>query len=138
MKLFKIISHPYTLIICFLLIMISGENFGGFYAMYILMALPFGGVHALLAVAGILLLVINRSLNKNKVAYQACNILGLVFLIASLFYFFAADRQHYNWATFQQLVPVMSLIITAIVSFFFLVGNFSQKAGSKIFDRSPG
>ena len=126
MKWFRILSHPYTLIICFLLIMISGESFGGFYAMYILMGLPFGAIHALLAVAGILMLIVNHALKGKLFVYQLANILGCILLFASILYFFSADKQHYNWYTFHQAIPVFTLIVNAVVSVFFLTGNFIQ------------
>ena len=134
MKWFRILSHPYTLIICFLLIMISGESFGGFYAMYILMALPFGGMHALLAVAGILVLIINHSLNTNRTGYRLASVSGLFLLIASLLYFFSADKQHYNWGSFEQVVPVITMILTAVISIFFLVGNFNHKKSPEAYN----
>jgi hypothetical protein len=126
MKLFKFLSHPYTLIICFLAIMISGENFGGFYAMYILMALPFGGVHALLAFAGIIVLLGNHSIKRNKVnaAWQVINMLGVLLLFASLYYFFWADKQHYNYGSFEQPVPILTMAVTALAAACFLISNF--------------
>lgn len=134
MKWFRILSHPYTLIICYLLIMISGKSFGGFYAMYILMGLPFGAIHSLLAVTGILMLIVNYAVDRNRLVYQLANILGFIFLVASLFYFFSADTQHYNWATFHQGVPVLSLIVNAAVSVFFLTGNFILKPRLKVYN----
>ena len=41
MKKIKIITHPVTLILCFFLILISGEHLGGFYLLYILLGLLF-------------------------------------------------------------------------------------------------
>lgn len=128
MKLFRILSHPYTLIICFLLIMISGENFGGFYAMYILMALPFGGVHALLAVAGIIVLLTNHSIKSDKInsARQVINFIGVLLLFASLYYFFWADKQHYNYGSFEQTVPILTMVVTVLVAVCFLISNFMK------------
>jgi nitrate reductase gamma subunit len=132
MKLFKFLSHPYPMIICFLLIMISGENFGGFYAMYILMALPFGGMHAMLAVAGIIILIANHSVQKNKInpVKQIINLIGVLFLFGSVYYFFWADKQHYNYGSFQQTVPIATMVLAAFTAGCFLFSNF-LKAGTK-------
>jgi hypothetical protein len=132
MKLFKFLSHPYTLIVCFLLIMISGESFGGFYGLYILMALPTGGLHALLAVAGILILLINYNIQRNRMnpIRQVINLVAVLLLFGSLYYFFWADEQHYNYETFQQSVPVVTMALAAFVAVCFLIGNF-LKLGTK-------
>ena len=125
MKPFRVLSHPYTLIICFLLIIISGENWGGFYLLYILMALPFGALHALLAIAGIASLVIGyHGFQKKLSVLKILNLVGVMFLLASLFYFFWADKHHYNYGTFQETVPLLTLIITAIIAVCFLIGTF--------------
>jgi len=125
MKPFRVLSHPYTLIICFLLIIISGENWGGFYLLYILMALPFGALHALLAIAGIASLVIGyHGFQKKLSVMKILNLVGVMFLLASLFYFFWADKHHYNYGTFQETVPLLTLIITAIIAVCFLIGTF--------------
>jgi GNAT superfamily N-acetyltransferase len=122
MKFFKIISHPYTLIICFLMIMISGEHLGGFYALYILLALPFGGVHAFLAIGGIvILLVTHKKLQSKGLASVLLNYVGVLLLFLSLYYFFWADKKHYNWGTFDQTVPVLTMILTAFVAVCFLI-----------------
>ena len=65
MKTFNILTHPLLLITSFLFILISGEHLGGFYLMYILIALPHGGIHSLLALTGIVLLVCSYSKYKS-------------------------------------------------------------------------
>ena len=128
MKLFKILSHPVTLIICFLLIMISGEHVGGFYGMYILMGLPFGAVHALLAIAGIVVLLVNQALQPSRTSYlrQVINLIAVLFLFSSLYFFFHNDKEHYNYGTFEQAVPIITMAVTAFVAVCFLIGNFSR------------
>ena len=125
MKLLKLISHPYTVIICFCLIMISGEHLGGCYALYILIGLPFGAVHAWLGLAGIIALLISYYRFKNKtVMGQAINVFGVLLLFASIYYFFWADRKHYNWGSFEQAVPLISMAISALVSICFIARSF--------------
>jgi len=133
MKLFKILSHPYTLIICFSLILISGEQWGGFYAFYLLLALPYGGVHSLLALAGFFSLLVSLHWVKNHlVLQQVLNVVGLFFLISSLYYFFDNDKSHYNLGTFQEPVSLASIIITICVSICFLIGTFVTPARNKV------
>ena len=68
MKAIQVITHPVTLIISFLFILISGEHWGGFYILYLLLALPHGGLHALLGFVGIVILVIamNKKLETSR------------------------------------------------------------------------
>lgn len=125
MKIFKFISHPYTLIICFLLIMISGESFGGFYALYILLGLFYGAIHSLLALAGIIVLLVSYHRFKIKNARaQILNLAGVLLLFSSVGYFFWQDKQHYNWGSFEQTVPVVTMTITVFVATCFLINNF--------------
>jgi len=44
-----------------------------------------------------------------------------------LFFFFYNDKQHYNYGTFDQLVPQISLIIFFIVAMLFLTNNPLRK-----------
>jgi len=132
MKIFKILSHPYTLIICFSLILISGEQWGGFYAFYILIALPYGGVHALLAIAGILAVLISFHWTNNQTLKQILNIVGVFFLFTSLYYFFDNDRQHYNWGTFQEPVSLLTIIIASCVAICFLATTLITKTRKNI------
>jgi hypothetical protein len=126
MKIINIIRHPYTVVITFLFIMISGQHLGGFYFLYLLLALPHFSVHSLLGTLGvILLLIIHLRSKKNKVTHLKSmgNIFCLILMLLSLFFFFYNDKEHYNYGTFYQLVPQISLILFSIVAFSFVVFN---------------
>lgn len=105
--------------------MINGENSRSVYILYILMALPFGALHSLLAIAGIITLVISYHgfLNKRSIM-KVLNLVGFMLLFAALYYFFWADKHHFNYGTFQETVPLLTLIITALIAACFLVGTF--------------
>ncbi|MEJ7676831.1 MAG: hypothetical protein WKG06_02920 [Segetibacter sp.] len=66
MKLIKILTHPYIIIISFFIILINGEGFGDFFFLYLLMALPYGAIHSLLALLSIVLLLVNYYKSKGK------------------------------------------------------------------------
>lgn len=126
MKVIKIFTHPFTLIISFFAIMISGEHLGGFYLLYILLALPYGGVHSLLALSGVLILLVNPYNYRRVNLYilkSIINIVGLALLLLSLFFFFHNDMQHYNYGTFYQTVPQITLIVFAVLALIFLIDN---------------
>lgn len=66
MKTIKFIGHPISLMIIFMLLIIEGDHFGGFYLLYILMALPHAAGYALLAVAGIASLLLGFKIHPEK------------------------------------------------------------------------
>jgi len=122
----NIITHPYIVIISFFIIMISGQHLGGFYLLYLLLALPHGGVHSLLALFGIVLLLISYNKYKRKKIYlieSIINMVAIILLILSLFSFFYNDKEHYNFGTFYQIVPQITLVIFSIVALTFLLDN---------------
>lgn len=125
MKAIKIITNPYTLIISFLMIIISGQHLGGFYIVYLLLALPHLGIHSILAVIGItLLLIIYHNKKRLSVIEPIINMIGVLMLIASIFIFFYKDDEHYNYGTFYQLVPQITLFLFAFIALCFIVRNF--------------
>ena len=126
MKAIKIITHPLSLIISFLLILISGEHLGAFYLLYILLALPHGGIHSLLAVAGIAIILFCNYKYKMDFKYliePLLNILGATLLILSISLFFYNDKDHYNYSTFYQILPMISLVVFALLITGFLIKN---------------
>ena len=98
MKAIKILTNPYTLIISFLMIIISGEHTGGFYISYLLLALPHFANYAVLAVVGIaLMLLVFHSKRKNSSATKPVgNLIAILLLLASVYIFFYTDVEHYN------------------------------------------
>jgi len=91
MKAINYITHSTVLIISFMLVLISGQQFGGFYLLYIMLALPHGGLHAILAVMGIAVLIFSNYKYKRQFSYliePLLNITGAALLFLSLFLFF--------------------------------------------------
>lgn len=126
MKIIKILTHPYTVIISFFIILINGEGWGGFFLLYLLFGLPYGAIHSILALLGIgLLLFTYRKYKRKKEAIIECSfeILGVLLLLLSLFLFFYNDKQHYNYGTFYQIVPVIMLILFLLIALISIVSN---------------
>lgn len=124
MKAIKIITHPLLLISSFCLIIISGEHWGGFYLLYLLMALPHFGIHALLGVAGIIFLLFslhNFERRYKEILTGICKMSGVACLIFSVVFFFCADKKGYNTGTFEQVIPLISVIIFAVLALIFIV-----------------
>src|SRR5947209_3401555 len=98
MKALRIIGSPIAVICIFLLIMISGEAFGGPYLLYLILGLPHVAAYAVTGVGGIALLLIGRKFNVNSKSgwlnHSLC-LVGILLLIASLFFFFSSERLRY-------------------------------------------
>jgi hypothetical protein len=129
MKVIKFIAHPYTVITSFLVIIISGEHLGGFYALYILLGLPHGALHSIVGLVGIVLLIIvTRQKYKESRRYHLRyfgNLAGAVLLILSLFLFFQRDKSNYNIGTFYQTVPQIMLTVFSIITLCFIATNLT-------------
>jgi integral membrane sensor domain MASE1 len=126
MKLIKIVTHPYIIIISFFIILINGEGFGGFYLLYLLMGLPYGAIHSLLAFFGIVILLFAYyKFRKKKERIIECltEIFAVFLLILSLSAFFYNDKQHYNYGTFTELVPVIMLILFLLIAMISILTN---------------
>ena len=126
MRLFKIITHPVLLISIFLVLIINGENWGGVYLWYLLLALPHGAVHSLFAVLGCGLIVYSYARYERKGKYLVgplLNLAGLLFLLLSVFYFFYNDKSNYNISTFEGGVPLFMMGLFGILSLLFAIDN---------------
>lgn len=127
MKLIQIITHPFLVLLSFMFIIICGQQFVGFYLLYILLALPHGGIHSILAILGIGIIIFTYAKYKNYFDYQIesiLNISGALLLISSLVIFFYNDVEHYNYGTFKESVPLIILILFLIIVLMFIIRNF--------------
>ena len=103
--------------------------------MYIIMALPHGGIHALLGVAGIFILLVSYYYFKRRNKYvieRVLNLTGVLSLVLSLYFFFFNDRQGYNSGTFEQLVPQITLSLFGILTVGFIVSNFLKQTNKQV------
>ena len=119
-QLKKIIAHPLLLILSFCAIIISGEHLGGFYIMYITMGLLVPAFHSIFGTIGILCLLISHYW---KTKYFVLNLAGIMCMILSLFRFFLQPNGSYNYNTFNQFLPMASLVIFGILSVIFIILN---------------
>jgi nitrate reductase gamma subunit len=103
MKTFEIVGNPFLMICLFLIILISGESIGGVYMLYLLLALPHAGIHAILAIFGIGLIIYGRIKLKtiNPAITKVMHLAGIILLILSLVTFFYNDKQGYNYGSFD-------------------------------------
>lgn len=125
MTLKNIITHPFAVLISFMIVLISGEHVGGFYIIYLLMGITHGAIHSLLGMAGIALLVpgLLTPQRKQVSSIYLLNIIGAVCMLLSLFLFFFNDEHRYNIGTFYQFIPFCTIILFCLLSLIFLAGN---------------
>ncbi|MEO7488859.1 MAG: hypothetical protein ABIU77_17240 [Ferruginibacter sp.] len=128
MKIIKFIGHPLTLIIWFLCIIIIGEHFAGLYVFYIVLGLPHGVIHSVLAAIGIIILllsaVVKTALSPRLKAI--INIFGAILLLLSLWLFFKNDINQYNYQTLHQAMPVAIIAGFVLLAMFFCALNMKN------------
>lgn len=109
MKLIKIIGHPVLVMSMFLLLLISGESFGGFYFIFLLLGLPHGVPHAILAFAGLIAMFIGYKIYRKHFnpIKPLLYLIGNALMIFALVTFFE-DSKGYTYSTFHQAVPLIS------------------------------
>lgn len=102
MKLLKIIGHPITVTILFLIILISGRSIGGFYLFYLMIAVSNGLIHGILALIAVsLFLIAHLPLKNNAVARSILDSAAVLCLLLSLYFFFHNDSEGYNSGSFS-------------------------------------
>ena len=124
MKLIKIIGHPVLVMSMFLLLLISGESFGGFYLLFLLLGLPHGVPHAVFALIGLIAMftgykIYRKQFNPLK---PLLYVIGNALMICALITFFA-DSKGYTYSTFHQSVPLISFSIFGLCVFFNLLSS---------------
>lgn len=115
MKILKILGHPVMVITLFLLLLISGEHFGGFYLIYIFLGLPHGALHSIVAIAGMGITALGYGFRAamKGVVQPVSSLVGISFMVAALFIFFI-NSKGYNDGTFHQTVPLISFTFFGI------------------------
>ncbi len=126
MNIFRIILSPFVIVLSFLLIVISGEQVGGFYFVYLSRALPHGTLYVILAIAGILILLLNliKPIWNNPFFKSIINQVGGLSLLMSVYVFFFSDSTEYNLNTFSQVVPLITILVFLLLVCGFIYINF--------------
>ncbi len=122
MKMIRLVTNPYVLIVAFSCVLISGKHLGGFYLLYILLGLPHAAIHSVLGMAGIILIVFSDQKLGGTLKFVS-NLIGLFLMVASLFVFFYRDKENYNIGTFYQVVPQLVFALFLVISIGFAVNN---------------
>ena len=118
MKLIKICGHPVLVMSLYLLLLISGRSFGGFYAVYILMGLMGGTTDSILSLIGLGIMLLGYKLFRKQYhpIKSLLYILGNAVMIYGLVTFFRITKG-YNDGTFEQTIPLISFTIYGVSVF---------------------
>ncbi len=122
MNILKLFGNPIILIIIYLLLIIEGDNFGGVFILYLVLAIPYGANYALFAASGIALLIIGYNLTFKTIYKPILYIIGYCLMAISLIIFFAKGNK---WNTFNLNIPRFTFIIFSIFSGFYLTNTIS-------------
>jgi len=130
MNLKQFFLNPICIVIAFSMVLISQEHLGSFYFIYVFLGLPFRALHSLLGLSGMLIAFVNLLMfqKKKEQIFRVLNILTTLLFYASLIVFFLQDRAHYNYATFEQTVPLIFMSLFVILSIGFIVINIIHLA----------
>lgn len=124
MKAIKFIGHPVLFMSLFLLLIIEGDQFGGLYLLYLVLALPQGAPYAIVALAGLILVFTAYKIYRVRAHYikPALYVIGSLVMIFSLVLFFGKGNK---WETFSLGIPLFSFIIFALSGLCFLLNALS-------------
>jgi hypothetical protein len=125
----RILVHPATVSILFCFIIISGEATGYFYLTLLMLGLSHALLHSILGIGGLILILFSIN-NKHILLSSVLRLLGAACLLLSLLRFFTQPGASYNYPTFQQFVPLVTLILFLLSLLLFIV-NQLQLLGSK-------
>jgi hypothetical protein len=123
MKFLSVIGHPVILMSLYLLLVIESEHFGGFFILYLLMALPTGAAFSIVGAIGLVLVFLGYKLYRKHANILKPLLLlgGFIFLIISLFLFFSEkDRLE----TFHLTIPIIFFICFSLCSVAFVLNSF--------------
>lgn len=120
MKIIRWIGHPVIIIILYLLLIIEGDQFGGFFVLYLLLSLPHGATYAIIATVGIIGLVYAFNIHSGRHSFQRLflYVFSYLLMILALILFFSKGNK---WETFAPGVPMTSFLLFAFCSLCFLI-----------------
>lgn len=115
-----IVLHPLFIVLLFCGLIIYGEEMASFYISILMLGLPYGIMHAIVGIVGIVLLVVGMALPM-KLLSSIVNLFGAFCLIISLYRFFTQPGASYNYNTFRAFVPLVLLLLFVLLISLFII-----------------
>jgi len=111
MKWSNIFTHPITQIFSFCIILISGSYFGGPYIFFLYHAAQEGIAFAIIGLLGIILCLASMLVYKSGLQFA-----GTLIMLLSLVIFFWSPRWHNSSGTFNEPLPLATILLFIIIS----------------------
>jgi hypothetical protein len=111
MKWSNIITHPITQVFSFCIILISGPYIGGPYLFFLYHAAQEGTAFAILGILGITFCIASMLVYKSTLQFA-----GTIIMVLSLLLFFWSPRWHNSSGTFNEPLPLATIILFLITT----------------------
>lgn len=111
MKWNNIITHPITQVFSFCIILISGAYIGGPYVFFLYHAAQEGIAFAITGLLGISLCLVSMLVYKS-----ALQLAGTLIMLLSLLLFFWSPRWQNSSGTFNEPIPLATILLFLIIS----------------------
>jgi multidrug transporter EmrE-like cation transporter len=111
MKWSNIFTHPITQIFSFCIIIISGPYIGGPYIFFLNHAAQEGIAFAIIGLLGIILCLASMLVYKSGLQFA-----GTLIMLLSLLIFFWSPRWHNSSGTFNEPLPLATILLFIIIS----------------------
>jgi hypothetical protein len=111
MKWSNIFTHPITQVFSFCIILISGSYIGGPYIFFLYHAAQEGIAFAIIGLLGITLCLASLVIYKS-----ALQLAGTLMMVLSLVIFFWSPRWHNSSGTFNEPLPLVTILLFIIIS----------------------
>ena len=123
MKWIKYTGHPVLVMSLYLLLIIEGAHFGGFFLLYLLMSLSVGASFAVTAFIGLLIVFIGYKIYRKNThpIKPILYLVGFAIMIVALFIFFERKER---LETFETAIPTFTFILFGTVSLAYIVNAF--------------
>ena len=111
MKWSNIFTHPITQVFSFCIILISGPYIGGPYIFFLYHAAQEGIAFAIIGLLGIILCLASMLVYKSGLQFA-----GTLIMLLSLIIFFWSARWHNSSGTFNEPLPLVTILLFIIIS----------------------
>jgi hypothetical protein len=132
MKKISRAETSFIVILSFLLLLLTGEAFGGPYVMFYYYGLFSGILYSVLALLGLILLTTAGLFNQNKVLGRALSVTaGTLLLVISFIDFSSRGRLHQQSSITGQIIPMVALVLFGLFALFSIYVNLVRSFGRK-------
>lgn len=132
MKKVSQMETSFIVILCFLLLLLTGEAFGGSYILFYYYGIFSGILYSVLLLLGLILLTTAGFFNRNKVLRRSVSVIaGTLLLVISLVDFLSRKRLHQQSSITVQIIPMVALVLFVLSALVSIYINLVQLFGRR-------